>query len=163
MKRNIILLIVAGLILAMSFSVIVFGAESGAGSAADPLVSKSYVDDLYNRLMDKINAVSESASQTSASASQSSSDTSFVVVEVEAGQTIIGREGTEMVMRSGKNTASIPSTAGGGIVDLTSGSDISDGKTITNNHHLLFSRDDGRGVYCKNHAYVMVKGAYIIQ
>ena len=151
MKKSLLILLTAALLLAMSLSVAVF-ADSSAGSASDPVVTKSYVDQLFAKL------------------SSSSGDTgaSFEVIEVPSGSTIVGNEGCEMVLRSGKNVAAIPSTAGGGIVDLTSGSDISNGKSITNNHHLLFSRSDGRGILCKTSSgtgsvYVMVKGSYSIQ
>lgn len=149
MKKAVTILVIAAMLLVMSFSACVFGAESGPGSASDPVVTKSYVDALF--------------SQLSSGKKDSGSTSSFEVIEVAAGSTIVGDEGCEMVMRSGKNTASIPATAGGGIVDLTSGTDYSNGKSIPLNHHLLFSRSDGRGVYCANKAYVMVKGSYSIQ
>ena len=51
----------------------IFGAESGAGTAADPVVTKSYVDELF------------------ASLSSGSDAAVFQVVEVAAGKSIVKR------------------------------------------------------------------------
>jgi hypothetical protein len=118
------------------------GAESGPGSSADPVVTKSYVDALF------------------ASVSPAS-HASFIVVEVEAGKKLYGGAGTEMILRSGSATAL--DNGSDGVSDLTAGKDIRQGAAIVSNHLLLVPRDDGRGIACKTKCWVMVKGDYEIK
>ena len=122
----------------------VFAAENDAGTATDPVVTKSYVDQLF--------------------ASISESDISsavFEVVEVEAGAKIIGAAGTEMILRGGKATAI--DNGKDGISDLTAGKDLKTGTSISLNHLLLIPKDDGRGMNCTVQSWVMVKGEYTIK
>lgn len=98
------------------------------GSSADPLVSKSYVDQM----------------------------TIFRVVTVPAGQTIIGDGGTEIVLRGGKATAI--TTAQGGLLNVTSGVDVQQGEAISPNHLIVVPRNDGRGFLAETDLVLMVKG-----
>ena len=52
MKKSLVILLVAALLLAMSFCVVVFAAS--AGSESDPLVTKSYIDEIIDDLKDSI-------------------------------------------------------------------------------------------------------------
>lgn len=101
-------------------------AEPGTG--ADPLVSKSYVDQA----------------------------TLFRVVEVPAGQVILGEAGTEMVLRSGKATAIV--SPQGGLLDVTGGTDTPQGAPIPANHLIIIPRSDGRGFHAVTNLVLMVKG-----
>lgn len=101
-------------------------AEPGTG--ADPLVSKSYVDQ----------------------------STLFRVVEVPAGQVILGEAGTEMVLRSGKATAIV--SPQGGLLDVTGGTDTPQGAQIPANHLIIIPRSDGRGFHAVTNLVLMVKG-----
>lgn len=120
----------------------IFGAESGAGTAADPIVTKSYVDELF------------------ASLSSESQSGNFQVVEVSAGAKLIGGAGTELIVRGGKATAI--DNGIDGISDLTAGKDLKTGNAVSLNHLLLVPKDDGRGLYCEARSWVMVKGTYTI-
>ncbi len=156
-KKSLVILLTAALIFAMSVINIAMAA-GGAGTASDPVVTKSYVDDLVKELR----AEMEKSSSGSASATPASSDgATFIVVEVQAGQSVIGKEGTEMVLRSG--SATIIDNGAVGVSDLTAGADLMSPKAVTKNHLLLIPRDDGRGIKCNTHAYVMVKGGYTVQ
>ena len=153
MKKSFVILFVSSLLLVMSLGVIVFATGSEAGTSADPVVTKSYVDALYNKLSEKLSSASSSPA--------SSESSSFVVVEVQAGQKVIGGEGTEMVLRGGSATAI--DNGVDGISDLTTGKDLKSPTKIEKNHLLLVPRDDGRGISCSTHAYVMVKGGYTVE
>lgn len=120
----------------------VSGAESGAGSAQDPVVTKSYVDTLF-----------ATVSKGGASI--------FLVVEVPAGARLIGEAGTEMILRGGKATAL--DNGVDGISDLTAGKDLKSGVSVTTNHLLLVPKADGRGISCSTQSWVMVKGGYTIE
>ena len=147
MKKSLVILLIAALCLAMSVAVCVYAAT--AGSESDPVVTKSYIDKVIADL--KSNGGGGGGS--------------FAAVgPFSKGTVIVGGEGTEMILRSGSAVAAIPSTAGGGISDLTSGTDIKNGKAITLNHLLLFARPDGRAIkITKDGAYIMIKGDYTAQ
>jgi hypothetical protein len=137
------------LVAALVLSIVVYsaggatGAESGPGSAADPVVTKSYVDELFASLSGGMQAEA------------------FIAVEIEKGKKLLGGAGTELILRTGDATAIDNGT--NGISDLTSGKDLMQGAPIAKNHLLLVPREDGRGIACKQNCWVLVKGAYTVQ
>ena len=109
------------------------GAVSTPGSETDPVVTKSYVD----------------------------SKVSYQPVRLEAGQKLIGDEGTEVILRSGEATAI--DNGANGVSDITAGSDLMTGNRVAANHLLLIPRKDGRGIAVSTEAWVMIRGNYTIQ
>lgn len=107
------------------------------GTENDPVVTLSYIKEIFKP------------------------EITFKVVEVPAGKTLYGEAGTEIVLRMGKG--SIVATAKGGVADLTSGYDLSDGTQIPPNHHLIVPVDDGRGIKVTEKTLVLVKGGYTIK
>jgi len=125
------LLVVAGLAGGvLAGQVMAQNAEPGTGG--DPLVSKSYVDNVAL----------------------------YRVVEVAAGQRVIGEAGTEMVLRAGQATAIVSDL--GGLLDLTAGIDTPGGAEIPANHLIVIPRSDGRGFYAVTDLTLMVKGKVAI-
>ncbi|MBR3296339.1 MAG: hypothetical protein IKI65_00700, partial [Firmicutes bacterium] len=79
-KKSLVILLATALIFAMSVINIAMAA-GGAGTASDPVVTKSYVDDLVKELR----AEMEKSSSGSTSTTPASSDgATFIVVEVQA-------------------------------------------------------------------------------
>ena len=118
----------------ISVTILAVAASDAPGSEGDPLVTKSYVDQ-------KMSGVS-----------------AFAPLEILEGQSLIGREGTEIILRSGEAKA----ICGGenGVSDLTGGADLLNGAEIKRNHLLLIPRNDGRGIFATTDVWVMVKGGY---
>jgi len=145
-------LYIAGLCAALVFGAVshAFLQASEAGGAGDPLVTQSYVHQLVN--------------QTLAALGQAGAGTTepfiFQPVQIFAGQTLIGHEGTEIILRAGQGVAVVSGDAG--IVNVTSGIDISHGLVIPTNHYLIVPRHDGRGILALTTVYLMVKGGYDI-
>jgi hypothetical protein len=121
------------------------------GTANDPIVTKSYVDEAVGKLV----------SEQLAKQSGANSSLKLVVVELKAGQKLYGGEGAEFIIRTGKAVAF--SGDASGIPDLTGAKDLTAGMAIPLNHHLLFPRE-GRGIQAdpkeKHTIYVMVRGPY---
>ena len=118
-------LIAAALLLAFD----AFAETGGApGTAADPLVTQSYVDGL----------------------------TQWQVIDLKAGQTLTAQAGAEFIVRRG--SVRLVDRTGNGVPDLTAGVDIPAGERVALNHHLLFPRKDGRGVQAVDSVVVMVRG-----
>ncbi|MDD4297756.1 MAG: hypothetical protein PHC69_12520 [Ruminiclostridium sp.] len=86
----------------------------------------------------------------------------FVVVELSKGQKIILGAGSEILVRSGETTAI--SGELGGLADVTSAQDLTNGMRITNQHLLLSSRADGRGVFvASDKAFFLIRGSYTVE
>ncbi len=160
---------------------------SDPGSSSDPLVSKSYVDKKVSEVLNVVSNggtaqttlsqkdtddlmlqvdflvkqyLSENGLKNDGNGSSSSSDsTAFKPVNVVVGQTLVGEEGSEIILRRGKAVAV---TGQDGIVDLTSGGELFNGNAVSINHLLMVPRTDGRGVKVTENAWFTVKGGYSI-
>lgn len=150
MKRKLVLGLQIAVVTAMAVVGTAFAAD--AGSASDPVASKSYVDDKINQV---INMISTGSATTEASS------TSYVPVSVPAGKVLYGAEGSEIILRSGKGTVYIAGVDG--IVDASTGANLKTGAKVSNNHILIVPRADGRGVNVSESAWFLVKGGYSIK
>lgn len=155
---------IVGAALALIAGALSTGAAAPAepGTDADPIVTKSYVEKVKQEILNQVN--SGSGTQTPAPTPASADSAKLVVEKVPEGKTIIGYAGTEFIVRTGKVTAHTPAGEGYGLPDLTSGTNITLGKTVPANHHLLLPRDDGRGLkVVKGPADIMIRGEYVIR
>lgn len=170
-RRKSVLAVVVIIIITLSAAVAVLAAQPG--SVEDPLVTRSYLDERINQLMTLITGTNPSSQPSNtnvdkdaivkevlASVSQQAGS-AYVPVNVQNGLTVIGREGTEIILRSG--TAVAYSAAANGLVDITDGSELLNGATVTANHLLLVPRGDGRGVKATSDVWLMVKGGYEVR
>lgn len=155
------------------------------GSQGDPLVSKSYVDRRVNEILSMIQGKttpSNPDSETNKPSLPMSKDElleqvdlliqfrikeagikapTYEVIEVKKGQTIIGEQGTEMILRSGR--AKAIASESGGLQNITAGTDIKQQETIPQYHLLLIPRSDGRGFEMDADGWIMIRGDYRIQ
>ncbi|MDP5276705.1 hypothetical protein [Chengkuizengella axinellae] len=128
------------------------------GSANDPLVTKSYVDEQIGVLIE------EQLAGLDLSTVGTGSSSSLEVVKLQPGQALYPNAGAEVIVRTGKTVAL--SDSSNGLADVTAAKDILNGEAIENNH-LLINPGEGRGL--KPHEsvdytiYVMVRGGYTIQ
>lgn len=123
---------------------------AASGTEEDPLISKSYFDEQITALKAEL----EKGGSTASSAA-------FKAISVEAGKKLIGKEGTEMILRSGEATAI--DNGANGVSDVTGALDLMSGAEIKANHLLLTPRDDGRGIEAKTLIWVMIRGDYSIE
>lgn len=153
----------------------VYAADGFAGTENDPLVTKSYVDKVIANIKGNNNSgnTAELEARLSAqeqvtlqlleeiSALKQSKNAGFEIVTVPAGKTIYGKQGSEIIIRSGEGT--ILSSAGGGVQDVTDGVDLSGGASAPNNNLLIVPREDGRGIVAAKTMVVMVRGGYTVK
>lgn len=130
---------------------------SEPGSSKDPLISKSYVDEKIEEVKDYIDKKLKSGTENVGSSNHGNLE----IVELKAGESILGSAGTEIILRSG-NAVAIGSDLGG-VSDITGGLDLTSGQKVKTNHLLIVPRADGRGVYSKGQTFFMVRGNYSIQ
>jgi hypothetical protein len=161
-----------------------FLSASAPGSASDPLVSKSYVDERIDQILNLLSGANFNQSGTSTNqpdteaivaivvsrlehlygdrltGQATSAFSSYVPVFAQSGQIILGGEGTEIILRSGSADGFCHGT--NGLVDITSGQEIFNGQPLGINHLIIIPRDDGRGVIIRNDAWFIIKGSYRI-
>lgn len=170
MKKQTKLFMIALGILAVGTSA--YAAKGEAGSANDPLVTKSYVDS-------QIAAISSSGSLSKLESTVKAQEeminvltqemnelkkqgsSSYTVVTVPAGSSITGMQGTEIIVRSGSGI--VLASDGGGLQDMTEGTDLLGGSEVPKYHLVIIPREDGRGIYATKDLIVMVRGGYNIQ
>lgn len=145
---------------------VTFANNSQAGSSEDPLVAKSYVDDKINQVLEVINGTvgsnfDKQGLESGNISTQQVSGNIFKPVLVEVGQTIYGKEGTELILRSGKGNAVVPGEEG--ISNLTTGLELRNKGTVNKNHLIIIPRSDGRGIKVTEKAWFLVKGEYEIK
>lgn len=132
-KRTIAITLVLTLVLCMLLTFAAFGDTKNPGTSEDPIVAKSYVDPRV----------------------------SYAPVQLTMGQSLIGGEGTEIILRSGIATAI--DNGANGVSDITAGKDLMTGNDVGLNHLILIPRDDGRGITAVTDIWVMVRGDYTIR
>lgn len=153
-------------LLTLGFATILLGttiAFSEAGTKNDPLVSLSYFEKKMDELKDYVDT---RLKQNDNGRKDTVSDT-FQVVELAKGQSIIGKNGTEIILRGGTGKgvgkAKIVAPGSDGLSDITEGKDLKNGQDVPLNHLLIVPRDDGRGVYAETDSVYLVKGQYEIR
>ena len=156
---NILNVVLIGVIVLMASSSSSEGASYyDAGSATDPIVTQSYVEERISALNASIDArlkvLEENPSSTGGMVA-------YEVVEVQAGQIIHLEANTQFILRAGEATAI--AGVGGGLSDLTTGLDLKTGDALSKNHLLLIPKSDGRGVKMGTYGWIMVSGEYSIK
>lgn len=135
---------------------VVYAATKEPGTADDPLVTLSFVEQKLEQLKFYIDE-----SLKGVQSGGGSEGAALEVVELNKGQTLIGAQGTEIILRSGDAVA-IDSPSGG-LSDVTGAKDLKAEEVIPTNHLIIIPRDDGRGIRAKNNVFIMVRGGYKIQ
>ncbi|MEI7025679.1 hypothetical protein [Paenibacillus sp. y28] len=144
------------------------------GSADDPIVTKSYLEEVLKQINPNLVIQQPTATPTpqptpSSSPSSgtgqsgSSNQNTIEVVQLKANQILYAGSGTEFIVRTGKTI--LVSSDENGVPDVTVGKDIAPNGVIENNHLLIFPRE-GRGIKpdpkSTSEIYVMVKGSYLL-
>ncbi|WDZ59341.1 hypothetical protein [Paenibacillus polymyxa] len=163
------------------------GASSSGqpGTADDPVVTKSYVDQKIAQAIKGGTPASNTSSKTTSSTTPTTNATSnttasgasgagktstpeqteaLKVVDVKPGQKLIAKAGSEFILRNGY--AVVYSMDTSGAIDITSGTEIVHNQAVEKNHLLSFPRE-GRGIQVKEGQkfglVVMVRGGYTVQ
>lgn len=155
MKKKTLTTIILIAALAMVAAVTVY-AVANYGTKDDPLVTSSYLQDVVQPRMEDAyrstldGQISEMEDQFADQVAAAGG--SYVLVTLENGQTLTGRAGTEILMRTG--TAAVAQSAA---IDLTTGETAAVGAKLTENHLYLVQADDA-GIQASADVTVMVRG-----
>ena len=168
MKRKIALILTAVL---LGLAVCLPAAAAGAGTADDPLVTLSYLNETFLAAVQK--RIDEAVASRNASLTayidgklgsgggSAGTASSFAVVTIPAGKTLVGDIGCEVMLRVGSAACVSPSTPG--LIDETSGAALAGGLALQQNH-LYMATVDSRGVQASaNSTKLLVRGNYSVQ
>ena len=134
------------------------------GSATDPLVTLSYLNDVFlgqimTKVDQKITARNSQLLQQSGGAG-GMSGVEFAVVTLSKGQVLTGDIGCEVMLRVG--TASCVSPSNPGLIDETTAASLNNGGALAANH-LYMMTIEGRGVKAgSDTTKLLVRGSYTI-
>jgi len=151
------------------------------GGQDNPLVTLSYLKDVFSKtvlqetdqkltasraefekkLDSKVTTYSEEMKKLSGSSGGAAGGAAFSVVDLSAGQALVGGIGCELMLRVG--TAQCQSADSPGLIDSTSGGILENGKSLEKNH-LYMMTIDGRSVRAGGDAVkLLVRGTYSIK
>ena len=148
---------------------------ANAGSANDPLVTLSYLNNTFakqvqamvdqtvdqrktemEQALDKL--LSGQGGQTTA---PSGSGSVFSVVTLSQGQTLVGSVGCEVMLRIG--TAVCGSSDSVGLIDTTAGANLPSGGALVTNHLYMVTIDPRTVTATSGTVKVLVRGPYTIR
>ena len=158
-KNNLKLITIAvSAVISVAAAGIAFATEFGAD---DPLISKSYLDNVfYTQVTEYIDAKIASI-PTSAPAAAAS--TEYQVITLTKGQTLYARSSMEFILRPGSQATVVSPLETNGIANVSTSIELYNGHEVPINNYCIIPRADGRGILCTSDvAYVMVRGAYEI-
>ena len=156
MKRKKSLIIVLCLVIAAALCILVYAA-SGYGSEEDPLITKSYLDEV---LQPELEQRFETELENAISAVESEKSGDFVVITLYKGQTVTCGVGCEVMLRIG--SAEAKGVDYPVLVDTTKGESVASGTSMVTNH-LYMVTIAGNGFKAKaDNTKLLIKGVYTI-
>jgi len=158
--KNIGKIVLISITLMVSISVVAFANSLVPGSEQDPVVTLSYVKAQIEELKAYVDSKTIGPGGQGEAVTADTIPT-YEIVNLKSRQKLIGKESTEIILRSGE--AEAIDNGVNGISDLTEGKDLLSGDVVNLNHLLIVPRDDGRGIRALTEIYLMVKGEYEIQ
>ena len=172
MKKTVrIVLIVLAAALVLSVAALAVNAAASAGSEDDPLVTLSYINDVFlpyvtdlfrKDLEEKETNLRETLEERVSAlegAGLGGGGTRYVVETLEKGQTLICQRGAEQMLRIGRATVKAGSTPG--LVDTATTGNLNDGEELAVNHLYMVTIND-HGIRAEETVKILVRGEYTI-
>lgn len=160
MKNRWILRLVTLVILSAALMTAAMAAE--VGSAGDPLVTLSYLNDVFREeILELVDSkIQERDRGLAGGQTGSAYGDTFSVVTLENGQVLTGEIGCEVMLRVG--TAVCVASSSPGLIDETSAGTLAGGGALVQNH-LYMMTVEGRGVLATAATTkLLVRGSYTI-
>ncbi len=155
-KLTVILSILLGTLLTV-FAVF----TASAYTDGDPLITLSYLQEIFapelkQQIADEM--------KPAASENNKSETSSYELLELTQGKTIIADSICEFIVRPGSKVTAVSPFPSQGIADITKGIEVMNGEAISINSYCLIPRGgDGRGIKVVGEkAYIMIRGDYTI-
>lgn len=174
--RNRIMIMLAIIIAALFAFGLVAAATGGYGSSSDPLITLSYITDIFMPEVDTAinNAVEGKTQEISTElddtivelenkyneASIASAASTYEVITLNSGKKLVGEKGCEIMLRVG--SAYCSAAASPGLIDTSTAGVIEDGEYLEKNHMYMVTIE-GRGIVADGEIYIIVRGDYTIE
>jgi len=155
-KKTWIITVVTIAAVALLAGVAVYAASS-YGSKDDPLVAKSYVEDVLQPELEE--KLSEELSDALGELRSGSGD--FTVLKLRSGQTVTGEVGCQILPRLG--TVQAMGASSPALVDTTAGTSVAAGTALTANHLYMVSIAGNGVTVTADSTYVLVSGGYTVK
>ena len=135
-----------------------------AGSADDPLITKSYLDGPFleqvRSLVDQTVAGRKAELEEMLEEAVRNAGNVFTVVTLSQGQVLEGDVGCEVVLRAGN--AVCGATDGEGLIDTTAGTVLGGGEALTANHLYMVTIGARTVTAASDTVEVLVRGPYTV-
>lgn len=157
-NKKALLIVIAVVVFALGIGIGAYAAST-FGTQADPLVAKSYLDNvltpsLQSKYQSQLDTEVEALEKKIAGLSGDEAG-NFKVVSLSSGQALKAAAGCEVILTSG--AASVSS---GSFSDVTSGSALSSGALSAN--HLCVAASDGSTVTASGAVSLLIRGSYTV-
>ncbi len=175
MMRKIIFSAIAVLLMAATLFGVAALAE-GEGTQSDPLVTLSYIDRVFTdavlklfqdklelraaELENGLNAKISAIEQAYGGASKIVERSTYKVVSLSDGQTLVCQRGAELLLRVGG--AYVVASDSPGLVDTSSTENLENGKALVKNHMYMVTINN-HGIRASGSVKVVVRGDYAIK
>ncbi len=175
MIRKITLSAMAALLMAATLFGVAAAAE-GEGTQSDPLVTLSYIDKvftdsvmkLFQEQLDKraselqsgIDAKIAAIEEAYGKAGKIVERSTYSVVSLADGQTLVCQRGTELMLRVG--AAYVAASSSPGLIDTSTASSLDNGKALIKNHMYMVTIN-GNGIKASGSTMVVARGDYTIK
>ena len=161
----------------LCMSLVIGVAYATAGSAEDPLVTLSYLNNIFFpqvtermesmvteksiELEGKFNEALEKVPAGGSGSADGEVSSVFSVVTLKKGQVLVGDIGCEVMLRVG--TADCVSSGSTGLIDVTDGSVLGDGKALVKNHLYMVTISTRSVRATADTVKVLVRGPYTVE
>ena len=173
--RFVIVLALAAIVFIAAFALNAGAAEPNPGGEGDPLVTLSYLEQVFQgyitellqkdleektatlrgELEERIAALEEASREAGIL-----SASTFRLVELGDGQTLVGLRGTELLLRVG--SAEVTAQSSPGLVDTTTAGTLENGGSLEKNHLYMITVPES-GIKAKGNVMVIVRGDYEVK
>ncbi len=157
MSRKKLLIVILCVALASAALAILVYAAVGYGTQDDPLITKSYLDEV---LEPRLEADFKAELDAALAEADTGSGEDFKVITLSAGQTVVCDVGCEVMLRIGSASA-----AGADfpvLVDTTSGESVSNGSAMKANHLYMVTIKGNGFVAGAATTKLLIKGSYTV-
>lgn len=155
-KRKIVIALCCVAIALAALSAAVYAAVS-YGSREDPLITKSYLDEV---LQPQLEAEFQAMVDTSMEKVEIESSGDFTVISLTTGQSVTCGVGCEVMLRIGTASASGPDYPV--LVDTTKGESVASGTALTPNHLYMVTINGNGFKAASGTTKLLIKGDYTI-
>ena len=155
-KKKLIIIILCVALASAALGIIVYAAV-GYGTQEDPLITKSYLDEV---LQPKLEADFKAEMDKALAEAETGDAADFTVITLTTGQTVVCEVGCEVMLRIGSATASGADFPV--LVDTTSGESISNGSAMKANHLYMVTIKGNGFVAGSATTKLLIKGDYTI-